>query len=195
MKAFIYTLLATLIFSINGFSQTSLAGKVTDAETGEPILFGNVILYKGGNFLTGVSTDIDGFYNFANMDPGTYDVEFQYTNYKTTRINGMVVYGGQSNRLDNQLESGSSDEVIVIDYKVLFIKQDHSTCCGLTSEQLKKLPTRNITAIRATTAKCFPTKGINIKNEENQLVQKLPSRELNNTIQNLIDLQVRSVDF
>lgn len=188
--------MATFIFSINGFSQTSLAGKVTDAETGEPILFGDVILYKGGSFLTGAPTDIDGFYNFANMDPGTYDVEVQYSGYKTTRMNSMIVYGGQANKLDFQLESGSSDVVIVKDYDVPLIKQDETTAnITLTSEQLKKLPTRNIRAIKATTSKCFPTKEINLKKEENQLVEKLPSRELNNTIQNLIDLQIRQVNY
>ena len=135
-------------------AQTSLAGKVTDEETGEPILFGNVVLYKSGSFLTGVPTDIDGFYNFANIDPGTYDVEVSYTGFSPKRVNGVVVYGGQANKLDIKMGQGVMlDEVVVVDYKVPLIKQDETTSGQtLTSEQLKKLPTRNIGAIAANAA-------------------------------------------
>ena len=135
-------------------AQTSLAGKVTDAETGEPILFGTVSLYKQGTLETGVDTDLDGFYNFANIDAGTYDVEVSYVGYSPQRVEGVIVYGGKSNKLDVKLGQGIDlEEVVVISYKVPLIEKDQTSTGGtLTSDQLKKLPTRNIGAIAANVA-------------------------------------------
>lgn len=137
-------------------AQTSLTGKVTDEETGEPILYGTVSLYKDGSLLTGTDTDLDGFYNFPNLDPGTYDVEISYVGYATVRNTGIIVYGGQSNKADIVLSTGGGvdlEEIVVVAYEVPLVEQDKTTSGGtLTSEQLKKLPTRNIGAIAANVA-------------------------------------------
>ena len=71
---------------------TSLQGKITDQDNGEPILFGTVALMKDGNILTGTETDFDGNYSFSNIDPGTYDIEASYVGYQPTRITGVVVF-------------------------------------------------------------------------------------------------------
>ena len=137
-------------------AQTSLTGKVTDEETGEPILYGTVSLYKDGSLVTGTDTDLDGFYNFPNIDPGTYDVEVSYVGYATARQTGITVYGGQANKADVKLGTGGGvdlETVVVTEYKVPLVEQDKTTSGGtLTSEQLKKLPTRNIGAIAANVA-------------------------------------------
>ena len=54
MVRYLLVLLSLLMLSTAMLAQTSLSGKVTDAETGEPILFGNVALYKNGNIVTGI---------------------------------------------------------------------------------------------------------------------------------------------
>ena len=168
-------ILLCLLIGNQAFTQTSLSGKVTDEETGEPILFGSVALYKGGNLETGVETDLEGFYNFANIDPGTYDVEVTYVGYSSQRINGIVVYAGQSNKLDIKLGNGIDlEEVVVVDYKVPLISHDMTTSGAIISMgrerssyssprkrkkrkkkkkgKLGKLPTRNIGSIAANSA-------------------------------------------
>ncbi len=150
-----YMLLTILFFGLNlGHAQTSLNGKVIDGETNEPILFGSVVLYKNGSLITGTETDLDGFYNLANIDPGTYDVEASYVGYNTQRVTNVIVYGGQANNLDIKLGGGVDlQEVVVVQYKIPLIKQDCTTSGGtLTSEQLKKLPTRNINSMASHTA-------------------------------------------
>src|SRR6056297_3042561 len=52
-------LIFMLIVGFGAAAQTSLEGKVTDAESGEPIIFGSVALYKNGVLVTGKETDID----------------------------------------------------------------------------------------------------------------------------------------
>ena len=137
------------------WSQTSLAGKVTDEESGEPIIFGNVALYKNGVLVTGIETDVDGNYSISNIDPGTYDVEASYLGYQPQRITGVQVLAGKANRLDFQLgiSAITTETIVVTEYKIPLIQQDNTTSGGvITSEQIQKLGVRNINAIASTTA-------------------------------------------
>lgn len=150
-------LLLTLLFVGSWASaQTSLAGKVTDGDSKEPIIYGNVAIYKNGVLITGTETDLDGNYNFANIDPGTYDVEASYVGYQAQRITGVKVFAGRANKADIQLGSAGGiqlTEVVVVEYKVPLIEQDNTTQGAvITSDQIKNLPTRNINALAATTA-------------------------------------------
>jgi hypothetical protein len=105
MKTLITVLL--LIFWMQSAStQTSLAGKITDSATGEPILFAAVALYKSGVLIAGTETDFDGNYSFTEIDPGAYDVEVSYVGYEKQRIEGVSVLAGKINRLDIQMSTG-----------------------------------------------------------------------------------------
>jgi len=135
-------------------AQTALAGKVVD-DTGEPVFFGNVALYKQGVLIRGGETDLDGNYVIGNLDPGTYDVEFSYTGAQSKKYEGVVIFGGKTNKLDAELASGVllDLDVEVIAYEVPLVEQDNTTQGGtVTSEQIRQLPTRNINAIAALTA-------------------------------------------
>lgn len=135
-------------------SQTSLEGNVSDEETGEPILFGNVALYKSGALITGIETDFDGNYSFSNIDPGTYDVEVSYIGYQATRLTDVVVFAGKANRLDFKLGSGVMlQEVVVKEYKVPLIEQDNTSSGGVvTADKIRTLASKDIQALAATTA-------------------------------------------
>ncbi len=135
-------------------SQTALQGKVTDAESGEAILFCNVALYHNGVLILGAETDLDGNYSFSNIDPGTYDLEVSYVGYQTLRTTGVLVLAGKVNRADITLSPGVVlEEVVVTDYKVPLIEQDNTTSGGVvTSEQIRNLPSKSISTIAATTA-------------------------------------------
>jgi len=152
-----YFLLSMLfmLFSTMAISQTSLAGKVTEADNGEPVLFGTVALIKNGVPITGTETDFDGNYSFSNIDPGTYDVEASYVGLKTQRINGVVVFAGKTNTLDIQMGEGgiTLTEVEVIAYKVPLIEKDNTTGGGVvTGEQIRTLPTKSVNGLAATVA-------------------------------------------
>lgn len=146
----------SLSIGIAAVAQTSLAGKVTDEETSEPILFGSVALYKNGVLITGTETDFDGNYSFSAIDPGTYDVEVSYVGYQPKRVTGVTVLAGKANKADISMASGSGvvlEEIIVTAYEVPLIEQDNTTSGAvITSAQIKNLPTRNINALAATSA-------------------------------------------
>ncbi len=155
MARYLLLFFTLLITGAGAYAQTTLQGKVTDKETGEPILFGSVALYKNGVLTTGTETDFDGNYNFTEIDPGTYDVEVTYVGYAKQRVTGVKALAGKANRLDIELsaEGVVLDEVVVTEYRVPLVEQDNTTQGAvITSDQIKNLPTRNINALAATTA-------------------------------------------
>lgn len=132
---------------------TSLAGNVKD-DSGDPVIAATVSLYKGGSLMTGVLTDFDGNYNFANIDPGSYDIEVSYVGLQTKRVAGVTALAGRTNFVNFELSSGIDLDVVeVVDYKVPLIEQDNTTRGGIkTGEEIRNLPTKNINALAATTA-------------------------------------------
>lgn len=156
MARYLLLSLAFLLVSVWGMAQTSIAGKVTDVDTNEDLIGANVILYDEGVYITGTSTDFDGNYK-TTVDPGTYDVEVSYIGFPTNKITGVVIKAGQNNKLDVQLggegEGIDLDVVVVKEYKVPLIEKDNTTSGGvITGEQIRNLPTKNISALAATTA-------------------------------------------
>lgn len=147
-----------LLFSVSFLAAQSaqLSGKVIDRESKEPILFGTVSLYQNGVFESGTETDFDGNYNFANLDPGTYEVQFAFLGYQTSTVTGVQVFAGKAIKLDGEIaEEGVLLDIgaTVIAYRVPLVEQDNTTQGGtLTSDQIRNLPTRNINALAATTA-------------------------------------------
>lgn len=140
-----------LCFTTTIMAQTSLSGKVTDAATQDPVLFGAVAIYQNGILKSGTETDFDGNYNFSNLAPGTYDIEFSYLGYQTLRIEKVMVFEGKDNKLNAELENSRGillEEVVVRSYKVPLIEQDNITSGQtLTTEQIRALPTRNINGL------------------------------------------------
>ena len=158
-------------FGFVAWSQSSLEGKVTDATTGETVIFANVILFKNGVLITGIQTDLDGNYVFSSIDPGTYDVQVSYTGYPDQKQTGVVVLAGKAIRLDFKMESGIQlDVAIVTAYKIPLIEQDNTTQGGIkTAEQIRNLPVKSIQGIAATTAGLSVIDGgdVNIRGSRN----------------------------
>ena len=88
--AFLFLLCTSFIFSQGGI----VRGNVFEKESGEPIIFGNVII-EGTTI--GTTTDIDGFFSLGNVTPGTYSIMFTYIGFDTSRVTvnvkaGEIVY-------------------------------------------------------------------------------------------------------
>jgi hypothetical protein len=74
LLGFLLVLVAGTVFGQNGI----IRGNVYDEESGEPIIYGNVLL-QGTN--RGTNTDLDGFFSIAELEPGTYTLIISYTGY------------------------------------------------------------------------------------------------------------------
>ena len=150
------TLLATafLFFSVQlALAQQTIFGNVTD-ETGEPVIAATVAVLKGDNLVTGDVTDFDGNYRIS-VDAGTYNIRFSYTGQQTSIINDFVVQVGKENKLDFKFEAGgvNLDEIVVTEYKIPPMTVDETTQGAIiSSEEIRKLGSRNINAIAAIAA-------------------------------------------
>lgn len=63
-----------------GLTQNSLTGKITEADSSEPLIGASVFIAE---LKTGASTDIDGVYRIEDVPSGTYIIEVRYIGHKT----------------------------------------------------------------------------------------------------------------
>ncbi len=151
-------LLLLMAFFFSGLwalhAQTSLSGRVTDLDSGEPLIGAQVALYKGGNLVTGNVTDWDGNYSINNIDPGTYDVHIIYVGYAKRIITDVVIFANKANNLDVELSQGVNlEEVVVTAHTVPLIEKDKTSTGGtITDAQIRRLPVKNVNAIVANVA-------------------------------------------
>ncbi|MBK9737487.1 MAG: carboxypeptidase-like regulatory domain-containing protein [Saprospiraceae bacterium] len=141
--------------NLPGQSDTNISGKVTDAKTGESILFGSVNLYQNGTLIQGTETDLDGNYFISNVTPGSYDMEASYVGYTSQKLTGIVIEAGKTNRVNFSLSDDDlmNMEIVVKAYKIPLIEFDNtSQGSTVTAEKIRSLPTKNINNIVATAA-------------------------------------------
>lgn len=99
----IFTVIIVLISTVI-FSQTkgTISGIVLDKEVdNSPLPFANVFI-KGTTI--GTTTEFEGTYTFQ-VSPGTYTVVFSFIGYQTIEIPNVVVYEGETTKLDQILSA------------------------------------------------------------------------------------------
>src|SRR5690606_35932189 len=132
----------------------SLKGKITDAKSGEPLPFVNVVLERGGQQVTGGASDFDGNYFIRPIDPGSYDVIVTYVGYQPMRQEGVVISSNKISFLDLKLTAGIElKEFEVVQYNVPLIDRDGGASGGtVTREDIAKMPGRTAASIATTVA-------------------------------------------
>lgn len=92
-------------------SRGGIRGKLTDAQSGEPLMYANVALL---GTTTGTVTDNDGRYQLLNIRPGTYTLVFSYLSYKDIEQE-IRIRAGEVLVVDGSLEVESimGEEVVV----------------------------------------------------------------------------------
>ncbi len=111
-----------LIFAFAGFAMVSLAqspgqtlrGKVTDADTGEPIPGTSISLLKSAA-VSGASSSESGGYFIEKLPVGRYQVQATHLGYETLTIAEVLVEAGRETVLNIQLREKLSQlqEVVV----------------------------------------------------------------------------------
>jgi len=137
-------------FSIN--SQTTIEGQITDANSGEPIIYGTVSIYKDANLVKTTNTDLDGNYKFTDINKGSYDIEATYFGYQPQKQVGIKIIVNQINRIDFTLEQNAVlDEIVVTKVKK-----------PTKSSDIRKLPVKNITAM-ASSVEGYSSEAVRIR--------------------------------
>jgi hypothetical protein len=182
-----YLMMLTLVLvglqPIWGQSGASMSGKVIDEnDGGAEVISANIILKKDGEMVKGTQSDFDGNYNFSNIPAGTYDLEVSYVGLPTLKLNGIQLNAGASKSFDIKFPKRDPDEngvvidVIEVEAERPIVKQDDpSNSRTITSEEIEKLATRNISSIAAQKT------GV-VQKDEGEAVSSSGSRSTSNDV-------------
>ncbi|MFC1480731.1 carboxypeptidase-like regulatory domain-containing protein [Candidatus Neomarinimicrobiota bacterium] len=73
-----FAIIVLLAQNLFGGTTGKLAGRITDENTGDPLIGANVII-EGTSI--GAATDINGYFVILNIQPGSYDVRINMIGY------------------------------------------------------------------------------------------------------------------
>ena len=158
MQRKFYLLLSLIALSISSAlaqgNGGTLKGKVIDKETKKPLPFVNVVLFLNGNLITGGQTDPDGQYTIKPIDPGTYEVQFNFVGYQTQSQTGIPISAGKIQFANAELSPGVEMNTVEIkEYRVPLIDKDGGASGGtVTREELEKMPSRDALGLAQTVA-------------------------------------------
>jgi TonB-dependent receptor len=151
VKSTFLTLLSFLLVSVLSAQTGTLSGKVTSASNNEALT--GVTIYNAAKKIN-VTTDVEGRFSIR-LAPGSYELTFSLTGYKTKTINEIAVTNGQLNELNIVLveQKKELDEVVVTatparresaNAVLSMQKNNTSVSDGISSESIKKSPDRNV---------------------------------------------------
>ena len=127
------------------FAQTGkIAGKVSDASTGEALPFVNVIVEGTA---TGAATDVDGNYFIINLSPGTYSVKASAIGYNSVSVTDIKVASGFTSNVDFKLQPTSvelNQEVVVVAERPLIRKDITASTSVVGDEMISQLPVTEV---------------------------------------------------
>ncbi len=141
-------------------SRGKIAGRVTDAATGESLPGVNVVI--AGTAL-GTSTDANGDDFIANLEVGTYDVRASFIGYDALTVTGVDVNPNATATVDFALRETTLDvggEVVVEARRPLVERDNTTSVTRLETEEISYRPTTELTQVLTT----LPS--INVENGE-----------------------------
>ena len=145
-SAVLLTFSAPLSFASGG----KIAGKITDAATGQPLPGANVLIES---LSAGAAADIDGDYFIIDVPPGTYSVKASMVGYKSVIKTEVNIDINHTTPLDFALSETVlqvNQDVVVIAQRPLIQKDKTSTRHYVTAKEITTQPTTQLTQILQT---------------------------------------------
>jgi outer membrane receptor protein involved in Fe transport len=142
-------LLLVLFICSSLFSQNtgSISGTIKDKSNDDPLPGVNVIL-KGTYY--GAASDINGKFNIAGINPGTYNLEISLIGYKSVQFTGYQIAANQNKKIDVDLEETVltlGQDVVVVGEKPLMDVEETQSKRTISKEDLENLIVENITDV------------------------------------------------
>lgn len=144
-----FVLIGILAYNFGAYAGTTgkIAGRVTDAGTGEPLIGAN-ILVKSTAY--GASSDLEGNYVILNLPPGEYTLEVMYIGYNNKEITNVPVSIDLTTNIDITLTETTleaTETVTVVADRPAIQKDITSTTAIVDGEQIESLPVTEINEI------------------------------------------------
>ncbi len=148
LSFFSFLLIYTLLSQTNLYAGVTgkIAGKVTDAQTGEELIGINVLI---DGTTIGAATGLDGTYIINNIEPGVYTLVFSGVGYQKKKVTDVRVSSDFTTRIDIQLSSEAiSLETIVVEAVNPMVRKDLTSSKTIVDEnQIQSLPVESIDQI------------------------------------------------
>lgn len=147
-----FSLLIVVLFSSLSLAQTGkIVGKVTDLESGDPLIGANIMI-EGTSF--GAATNADGEYIILSVPAGSYTLKARFIGYKEITQSEIKVNSALTTQVDFQLptESYQLETVVIKADKPLINKNITNSTNIVRSEDIENLPIRGVNNIVATQA-------------------------------------------
>ncbi len=145
-------LLSTSLFlAAPALGQGKIAGRVTDAASGEPLIGVNVLI---DGTMQGTVTDVDGNYIILNVRPGDYTLVFSYIGFSRHTVSGVRVTTGQTTRYDVSMreEIIEGEEIIVQAERPLIQRDLTASKKTVVAEEIESLPIESFFGVLLTQA-------------------------------------------
>jgi len=89
-------------------------------------------------------TNENGFFAFANLDPGTYRIDVKHTGFKETRRDGIVLDANTTVRVEFELVPGELNQVVEVTTQAAVLQTDRADTGGqVESQQINDLTLSN----------------------------------------------------
>lgn len=130
-------------------STGKIQGRVTDAQTGQPIVGAQVVVV--GTTLGNITNE-DGFYFINNVPAGVHDIQAQYIGYQTVTVREQRVLAGQTMTVDFQLSQTAVaiQAIEVVGERQPLVPRDQVSSKNIvTGETVDQLPVDDVRQVLA----------------------------------------------
>ncbi len=127
-----------------------IAGKVVEAATGLPLPGVNVLVV--GTML-GATTDADGDYFIANLQPDTYSLKATFVGFRDVTVQDIAVNTDRTTEIDFEMEEQTLElqgEVVVTATRPLVEKDNTTSVVRLDATEVTTRPTTDFTNVLTT---------------------------------------------
>lgn len=139
-----------LLFTTYTYSQQTggIVGKLTDKElNNDPLPFANVLI-KGTTI--GTTSDFDGLYEIAELEPGLYTVVYSYLGYETVELDNVEVVAAKVTTINVPMSASAG---VALDEVVLTTSARNDSEIALLLQQKKALMIQEAISAEALTLK------------------------------------------
>jgi outer membrane receptor protein involved in Fe transport len=146
-KYFLGTLMLVLLTLIGiAYAGTTgkLTGKVTDADTGEPVIGANILI--DGTYM-GAAADVKGEYVINNIPPGEYTVSISAVGYQKTIVEKVLIKIDLTTNINVKLRPAVinlEEEVVITADRPLVQKDLTSTNAIVTASDIAMMPVEDV---------------------------------------------------
>lgn len=195
MKRISVFLFLILLCSLNLSAQYSVAGKIMDSSTVQPVDFCNVILYQNEKYISSTNSESSGIFLFDKVAKGNYTLEARIIGYTTYKMN--ITVSGNTNIGEIELIPASFElegiEVVAkqrqviykLDKKIISANTSILSAGGTATDILSKVPSIRVdldgnVSFRGSSGFIVQVNGKPSMFNAGQALQQIPANQIEN---------------